>query len=169
MNDNSSKKESWKKDRNAWSQIKKQATGLYRLRQKGKDFIYCIFFLFALLDLPCRVGNYALCKKMQPLRVLLYIRGGRGGGSYWYICNCVEIWSLSERMDITAPGATITPLSCSPNLSCAQYLDIRTLTHELILELINNYSSSPTGLWVNSSWGRRPNGLLTQRPWGREE
>ena len=29
-----------------------------------------------------------------------------------------------------------------------------------------NYSSSPNGLWVNS---RRPNGLLTQRPWGREE
>ena len=35
--------------------------------------------------------------------------------------------------------------------------------------IINNYSSSPNGLWVNSPWGRGPNGLLTQRPWGREE
>ena len=33
--------------------------------------------------------------------------------------------------------------------------------------LFNNYSSSPNGLWVtNSPWGRRPNGLLTQRQWG---
>ena len=35
--------------------------------------------------------------------------------------------------------------------------------------IFNNYSSSPNGLWVNSLWGRRPHGLLTQRPWGREE
>ena len=35
--------------------------------------------------------------------------------------------------------------------------------------IINNYSSSPNGLWLNSPWGRRLNGLLTQRPWGREE
>ena len=36
-------------------------------------------------------------------------------------------------------------------------------------ELFNNYSSSLNGLWVNSSWGRRPNGLLTQRPRGQGE
>ena len=30
---------------------------------------------------------------------------------------------------------------------------------------INNYSSSPNGLWLNSPWGRRLNGLLTQGPW----
>ena len=35
--------------------------------------------------------------------------------------------------------------------------------------ILNNYSLSPIGLWVNSLWGRRPNGLLTQRPWGQEE
>ena len=35
--------------------------------------------------------------------------------------------------------------------------------------IFNNNSSSPNGLWVNSPRGRRPNGLLTQRPWGREE
>ena len=37
------------------------------------------------------------------------------------------------------------------------------------IRLINNYSSSPNGLWVNSPWVRRPNGLLTQRLWRREE
>ena len=37
------------------------------------------------------------------------------------------------------------------------------------LRLFNNYSLSPNGLWVNSPWGRRPNGLLTPRPFGREE
>ena len=36
-------------------------------------------------------------------------------------------------------------------------------------DIFNNYSSLPHGLWVNSPWGRRRNGLLTQRPWGREE
>ena len=35
--------------------------------------------------------------------------------------------------------------------------------------IFNNYSSSPNGLRVNSLRGRRPNGLLTLRPWGREE
>ena len=38
-----------------------------------------------------------------------------------------------------------------------------------LCELLNNYSSSPNGLWVNSPRGQRRNGLLTQRPWGREE
>ena len=33
--------------------------------------------------------------------------------------------------------------------------------------LVNNYSTSPNGLWVNSPWGRRPNGPLTHGPWGR--
>ena len=28
--------------------------------------------------------------------------------------------------------------------------------------IMNNYSSSLNGLWVNNPWGRRPNGLLTQ-------
>ena len=30
-------------------------------------------------------------------------------------------------------GATLTPLLCSPNFPLAQYFDIRTLTHELIV------------------------------------
>ena len=33
--------------------------------------------------------------------------------------------------------ATLTPLSCSPNFLRASYLDIRTLTHELVV----NFSS----------------------------
>ena len=36
-------------------------------------------------------------------------------------------------------------------------------------KLFNNYSSSLNELWINSPWGRRRNGLLTQKPWGREE
>ena len=35
--------------------------------------------------------------------------------------------------------------------------------------IFNNCSSSPNWLWVNSLWGQRQNGLLTQRPWGWEE
>ena len=35
-------------------------------------------------------------------------------------------------MHSAALRATLTLLSCSPNFPCAQYLDIRTLTHELI-------------------------------------
>ena len=37
------------------------------------------------------------------------------------------------------------------------------------IKLINNYSLSLNGLWVNSPWGWRPNRLLTPRPWGQEE
>ena len=41
---------------------------------------------------------------------------------------------------------------------------------ELSLKLLfNNCSLRPNGLWVNSPWGRRANGLLTQRLWRREE
>ena len=45
----------------------------------------------------------------------------------------------------------------------------RTSSCTIPLLLINNYSSSLNGLWVNSPWGRRANGLLTLRPWGQEE
>ena len=47
---------------------------------------------------------------------------------------------VKHRRDIklhsTAPCATLTPLSCSPNFPRAQYLGIRTLTHELIVNLL---------------------------------
>ena len=36
--------------------------------------------------------------------------------------------------------------------------------HMLIWHIFNNYSSSPNGLWIDSPRGRRPYGLLTQRP-----
>ena len=44
-----------------------------------------------------------------------------------------------------------------------------TRSYATRLLIINNYSSSLNGLWVNSPWGRRPNLLLTQKPPGREE
>ena len=55
-----------------------------------------------------------------------------------------------------------------------ELIDLIHDTHHLCTRfridgIINNYSSSPNGLWVNSPWGRRPNWLMTQRPWGREE
>ena len=51
-----------------------------------------------------------------------------------------------------------------PNKWIGRRLGILSLT-----QLFNNYSSSPNELWVNSPWGRRPNGLLTEGLWGREE
>ena len=35
-----------------------------------------------------------------------------------------------------APRATFTPLSCSPNFQRVPYLDIRTLTHEQIVNYV---------------------------------
>ena len=43
-------------------------------------------------------------------------------------------------MHSAALRATLTPLSCSPNFPRAQYLDIRTLTHELIANFSYFYS-----------------------------
>ena len=48
-----------------------------------------------------------------------------------------EFWRALKRLELhsAAPRATLTPLSCSPNFPRVQYLDIRTLTHELIVNL----------------------------------
>ena len=49
-------------------------------------------------------------------------------------CAYVEIlstWEVWKALD-AAPCATLTLLSFSPNFPRAQYLDVRTLTHELI-------------------------------------
>ena len=63
-------------------------------------------------------------------------------------CSCAhveilstwEVWRALKRLKLhsAAPGATLTPLSCSPNFPRAQYLDIRTLTHELIVKNVSN-------------------------------
>ena len=54
------------------------------------------------------------------------------------LCVCRDIEHLgsleSTQEARVARGATLTPLSCSPNFPRAQYLDIRTLTHELIVD-----------------------------------
>ena len=51
------------------------------------------------------------------------------------ILSTCEVWSALKRLELhsAVPCATLTPLSCSPNFPRAQYLDIRTLTHELIV------------------------------------
>ena len=47
-----------------------------------------------------------------------------------------KIWRALKRLELlsAAPRATLTPLSCSPNFPRAQYLDIRSLTHKLIVK-----------------------------------
>ena len=56
--------------------------------------------------------------------------------AYVEILSTREVWRALKRLELhsAAPRATLTPLSCSPNFPRAQYLDIRTLTHELIVE-----------------------------------
>ena len=53
------------------------------------------------------------------------------------LCVCRDIEHLgsleSTQEAVPHASATLTPLSCSPNFTRAQYLDIRTLTHELIV------------------------------------
>ena len=45
------------------------------------------------------------------------------------------VWRALKRLELlsAAPRAALTPLLCSPNFPRTQYLDIRTLTHELSL------------------------------------
>ena len=54
--------------------------------------------------------------------------------AYVEILSSWEVWTALKGLE-AAPRATLTPLSCSPNFPRDQYLDIRTLTHELIVNL----------------------------------
>ena len=56
--------------------------------------------------------------------------------AYVEILSTWEVWRALKRLELhsAAPRATLTPLSCSPNFPRAQYLDIRTLMHELIIK-----------------------------------
>ena len=55
--------------------------------------------------------------------------------AYVEILSTWEVWRALKRLELhsAAPRATLTPLSCSPNFPRAQYLDLRTLMHELIV------------------------------------
>ena len=55
---------------------------------------------------------------------------------YVRILSPWEVWTALKRLELlsAAPRATLTPLSCFPNFPRAQYLDILTLTHELIFD-----------------------------------
>ena len=57
-----------------------------------------------------------------------------------HVCRDIEhlgnLESTQEaRVAFGCSRATLTPLLCSPNFPQAQYLDIRTLTYELIVKL----------------------------------
>ena len=76
-------------------------------------------------------------------------------GAYVEILSTWEVGRALKRLELHsgAPRATLTPLLCSPNFPRAQYLDIRTLMHELIV----NYTADSlgcvvTGLELKSSW-----------------
>ena len=58
--------------------------------------------------------------------------------AYVEILSTWEVWRALKRLELhsAAPRTTLTPLSCSPNFPRAQYLDIPTLTHELIVNYI---------------------------------
>ena len=56
--------------------------------------------------------------------------------AYVEILSTWEVWRALKRLELhsAAPCATLTPLLCSPNFPRAQYLDIRMMTHELIVK-----------------------------------
>ena len=58
--------------------------------------------------------------------------------AYVEILSTWEVWRALKRLELhsAAPRATLTPLSCSPNFPRVQYLDIRTLMHELIVKYV---------------------------------
>lgn len=77
---------------------------------------------------------------------------------YWYESNvfwmlCSQVGRKQMVMWRTGP---VGERDCHIRSSCTPLIN-------------NNYSSSLNVLWVNSSWGRKPNELLSQRPWGWEE
>ena len=50
-----------------------------------------------------------------------------------WVCRDIEhLGSLESTQEARVVRGALTPLSYSPNLPRAQYLDTRTLTHELI-------------------------------------
>ena len=64
--------------------------------------------------------------------------------AYVEILSTWEVWRALKWLEMhsAAPRATLTPLSCSPNFPRAQYLNIRTLMHELIVKYIRQKSDS---------------------------
>ena len=50
------------------------------------------------------------------------------------VCRDIEHLGSLESTQEARVARGVTPLSCSPNFPRAQYLDIRTLTHELIVK-----------------------------------
>ena len=124
--------------------------------------------------------NVKLNKAMHKFVRVLDKYGLVGGGGGGYVCplSQFQIWpflilrsrpcssaqlvfthvAISSGLMLLFQGhvaAKKCVIMCCTNLwSCSEILGIK---------LINNYSSSLNGLWVNSPWGWRPNGLLTPR------
>ena len=99
------------------------------------------------------------------------------------LCHCSKLlFSLTQTLRACSQTKMLHfkfSILLSPSFSYSTtsnhhyFLSSYTCEYKFVLctlySICNNYSSSPNGLWVNSLWGWRPNGLLTQSPLGREE
>ena len=93
------------------------------------------------------------------------------------MCDSFKIWSEDfSRRSTLSNGSNYFFISAIFTKNRTTLTDWMTFDTFLFLvdiqrpfDIFNNYSSSLNGLWVNSPWGLSLNGLLTQRPRGREE
>ena len=82
-------------------------------------------------------------------------------------CSCVyveilstwEVWRALKKLKLhsAASRATLMPLSCSPNFPRARYLDIRTMTHELIVKYLAIASEECFVCWLVLPFRERNN------------
>ena len=83
-----------------------------------------------------------------------------------------HLMQFSSRETSRGPGVSLTLPQKTQKITSSHFALEKNFELDLwasLERILNNYPSSPNGLWVNSPWAWRPNGLLTQRPWAREE
>ena len=125
--------------------------------------------------------NEKLNKPMHKFGGVLDKYGGWGGGRTSLVW--IEVWSFPILRSSPCSSAQLvfTHVTISSRLmllfqghvakKCVimGWTYVWSSSEILGFKLINNYSLSLNGLWVNSPWGWRLDELLTQRPWGQEE
>ena len=90
-------------------------------------------------------------------------------GSWWVgqptclFIKTQEQFYKETKFDAQAKPAWLSNRAGLPHTSCQNCKHFLGNCGHIgyIILVFNNYSSSPNGLWVNSPWGQRPNGLLT--------
>ena len=86
---------------------------------------FCLTYLFQ--HVGCGNPFWVLRELNFLLRYFFVLKIGKQKDCNFFYGGRLELRSA-------APRVTLTPLSCSPNFPRAEYLDIRTLTHELIVK-----------------------------------